>query len=276
MLLRFATIALVSNVLAGVYPCLARAEDDPEKTRAESDAPGASFARQWEEVRKKISELSARIKELKQNGKLEEAEALQRQLAGLFQSELQPRIQASTEEAQRRTIAEREFNNAKTNAEISQRRAQAEVVKTLQTESRKLRQELEQLIKAGRPEEAERVQKMLRAIDEKTKEIHTDHDAREGDHRAEGEDAARRAEHLRQAAEHLAAAGFPDQAEQLLRQAVSLVARPADENHSTQNAELRELFTLIRRQNERIERLEQIVQKLVSGGEREEKREKDE
>lgn len=258
MLFRLATIAVVGCALAAVIPFLVRAEDESKTSSAGSETHEAKH-RRVQEIHKKLAELTGRIRELQENNKLAEAEALQREGAALA-AELKPLIQAVTEDAKRQRTAERE----------------AEIDKVLQSADRRVRQELEEHLKAGRREEAERAQQMLRAIQERTRAAHAGQEVHEGNRREGAEDVARRAEHLQQAAEHMAAAGFPDQAEQLRRQAASLAARHSDENRGTPNAELRELFTLIRQQNERIERLEQIVQKLVSGSGREEKREKDE
>ncbi len=142
-----------------------------------------------------------------------------------------------------------------------------------------MRQQIEELRNAGRNDEAAKLEIQLREYVERetrgrVSAEELENQAREvqgrreravprGDRPEEAgpADLERRLNHLLEAAENLMAAGLPEQAEQLRRQAETMRAKFGE--HSDRRPELQELHNQLRQQNERIERLEQIVHKLL-------------
>lgn len=130
-----------------------------------------------------------------------------------------------------------------------------------------LRQRIMQLREEGRMEEADRLEREAR----QSMELLHKHRQEEPLMQHSGEpfqpvpaDAERRMHHLRVAAENLHAAGLHDQAEKLMQQAQRMAmtpkVRPMAPGH---DGRMDELIGHLRRLNERVERLEQAVKKMI-------------
>lgn len=135
-------------------------------------------------------------------------------------------------------------------------REQAEPHERLQA----LRQRIMQLREEGRMEEAERLEREAR----QSLELLHKHQHVEQPHQHSPEHADQRVHHLRVAAEHLHAAGLHEQAEKLVQQAQRMAAaRKVPPMAPGHDGRMDELIEHLRRLNERVERLEQAVKKMI-------------
>lgn len=172
-----------------------------------------------------------------------------------------PEEAAARAEKETRSALE-ELKKLQMQIEVARGKGQPDVVaalekkfKTLETEiaTRRLELHLQERRRAAERQAAEQ-----RAVEQR--------DGHREPERRNPDEFERRLNHLREAAEILEKGGFPDMAHQLHRQAETLMAQRAQqaerERHSA-NPELGELHQIIRRQNERIEKLEHAVRELA-------------
>lgn len=248
MLIRL-TQWFVCCALLGISPGLIHGQvdkDTPEGQRADDEIPaGDKLAQERRELQRKVAEIKRRVAELRAANQLDEAAEVERDAKSLF-LELQSEPVRHPQDA--------------------------------------IRQKIEALREVGRNEEAEELEHQLRETAEREtrgrasveEEVYRFREipgrrelaVRRGDRPEEAGPAhlERRLNHLREAAENLMAAGLPEQAEQLRRQAETMRARFGE--HLDRRPELQELHNQLRQQNERIERLEQMVRKLAERIER--------
>jgi hypothetical protein len=228
-----------------------QAQED-KKSQAEAQRLEAQDA----EMKQKFAAMKQRIEELRSAKKFDAAEAAERELQAMIKA-----VQAQQGKRFEAYVAEQH------------RKVSAEARDKIQAALQDAQQKLEELRKTGKQDEAERVEKFIQLLAEKLKGTYAaDSERKETQPESGGaEKVEHQSQHLLQAAEHLAAAGLKEQAEQL-RQQVEKMRAHAGEGHGPPH--VRELHALIRQQNERIERLEQVVQKLVAHieGEKSEKK----
>ena len=219
-------------------PVFGQAEKEQrDETQRETAQREREESNPHQEMMRRLEVMKRRIAELRANDRQEEAADLEREAMGLIQKS--------------QSYAGRDFPD-------------------------KIHKQIEALLKEGRNEEANNLERKVRENRERERKAQAaselDTRAREALERERarfpGErpesgpaDQERRLHHLREAAENLVAAGLPEQAEQLRRQADALRAR--FNARGERPAELQELHQQIREQNERIERLEQMIHKLM-------------